>query len=68
VAGQALDISHSGLHRRARLNAAGDDETGFLTTLQEIVDTGQTPAERKLKLYHETWDESVESLFEEYAY
>ena len=50
-----LDIAASGLKARARLNGAGDDETGYLTPLREIVARGKTPAEELLDLYHGEW-------------
>jgi len=63
-----LDIAHEGLSARGRLNAAGDNETGFLSPLQEIAESGLTAADRKLALYHGRWNESVDPLFEECAY
>ena len=45
-----------------------DNETGFLTPLQEVADIGITPAERKLRWYHGKWGESVDPLFRECAY
>ena len=37
IAGEVLDIAAAGLAARARLNASGDNETGFLDPLREIV-------------------------------
>ena len=45
IAGAALDIASSGLSARARFNRAGDNETGFLDPLREIVRSGKVPAE-----------------------
>ena len=50
-----LDIAASGLKARARLNGAGDDESGYLSPLREIVASGKAPAERLLDLYHGPW-------------
>lgn len=65
---EVLELSRQGLARRKRLNASGDDESGFLTPLFEICETGQTPADRKLALYHGRWNESVDPIFSEMAY
>ena len=65
---QALQISREGLRRRARLNADGQDESGFLDVLQEIADSGMTPAERKLALYSGSWNGNIDPLFSQFAY
>jgi glutamate--cysteine ligase len=68
LATEALKIAGHGLKRRARLNQHGADETVFLDTLLEIVQMNQTPAERKLELFHGRWNGSVDPLFREFAY
>ncbi|MBK19824.1 MAG: glutamate--cysteine ligase [Rhodospirillaceae bacterium] len=68
IAGETLEIASSGLRRRNRLDAVGTDETGFLGTLYEIVDSGRTAAEEKLEKYHSVWNGNIDSIFEEYAY
>ncbi len=68
LAAEALAIARAGLSRRAIADRAGGDESGFLNVLQEIVDSGQTPAERKLALYHGAWKGSVDPIFSEFAY
>jgi glutamate--cysteine ligase len=68
IAQELIDLAQLGLAARGRLNAAGDNETGFLGPLQEVADTGVTPAERKLARYHGAWRESVDPIFTECAY
>ncbi len=68
LAREALKISAHGLARRARHNAKGADESGFLEPLLEIVESNQTPAERKLELFRGDWYGSVDPLFCEFAY
>jgi glutamate--cysteine ligase len=63
-----LEIAHQGLARRRRLNAAGDDETGFLTPLHEIVDSGKVPAERLLDLYHGAWGGDLSRIYDQTRY
>ena len=65
---EALKISAAGLQRRARSNASGADESVFLSPLIEIVEANETPAERKLALFHGSWNGSVDPVFREYAY
>ncbi len=65
---EALKIAANGLKRRARLNRNGADESIFLDPLIEIVQANQTPAERKLELFHGAWNGSVDPVFREFAY
>ena len=68
IAIEALKISHAGLRRRARADSCGVDESGFLEPLMEIAAAGETPAERKLALFHGEWNGSVDPVFREFAY
>ncbi|PJK15359.1 glutamate--cysteine ligase [Lysobacteraceae bacterium NML07-0707] len=65
---EALKISAAGLQRRAMRNAAGQDESAFLSTLIEMAEAGQTAAERKLALYHGEWGGEVDPVFRQFAY
>jgi len=65
---EVLTMARAGLRGRAALDRSGNDETGFLVALKEIVDKGQTPAEELLDLYHGRWQGSVEPVFEEFHY
>jgi glutamate--cysteine ligase len=68
IALELIALAGEGLTARARLNASGDNETGFLAPLQEVAETGVTPAERKLRQFHGPWQESVDPVFTECAY
>jgi glutamate--cysteine ligase len=68
IAKDVIELANDGLVARGRLNAAGDNETGFLNPLRDVVVSGVTPAERKLKLYHGEWNSSVDPVFTECAY
>jgi glutamate--cysteine ligase len=65
---EALKISAAGLQRRARRNRNGADESIFLTPLIESAEANETPAERKLALFHGEWNGSVDPVFAQYAY
>ena len=68
LARETLKIAAHGLERRARLNKNGADERIYLEPLIEIVEANQTPAERKLELFHGAWGGSVDPVFREFAY
>ena len=68
IALEALAISREGLKRRARLNGAGDDETGFLRELDEIAESGKNAAQRMLDSYHGRWNRDLSHTFKEHAY
>ncbi len=63
IAREVLTLARKGLARRARLDAAGQDETVFLKPLEAIVDTGRTEAQRLLELYDGPWKRQVEPVF-----
>lgn len=68
VARTVLPLARAGLARRGRVNAMGDDETGFLSTLEQCVDDGLTPAERLLREYDDVWGRDVSRIFASHAY
>ncbi len=65
IAGEVLAIARSGLNARARLNTAGDNESGFLAPLDEIVSSGKVPAQRLLDKFHGEWDGDIRRVYEE---
>ncbi|TXC71662.1 glutamate--cysteine ligase [Sphingomonas ginsenosidivorax] len=68
IAGAALDIASAGLSARARLNRAGDNETGFLDPLREIVRSGKVPAQVLLDRYHGVWGGDVSKVYDEASF
>jgi glutamate--cysteine ligase len=68
IALETLNIAREGLKRRNRLSGGMVDETGYLSELFEIAESGITPAERLLEAYHGRWDGDVSHLYGEYAY
>jgi glutamate--cysteine ligase len=65
---EALKIAGNGLARRNRQNSTGANETVFLEPMIEFAQANQTPAERKLELFHGAWKGSVDPVFREFAY
>ena len=68
IAAEALAIAQSGLAARARINSAGDNETGYLTELHEIVARGKSPAEMLLERYHGEWRGDVSHVYAEESF
>ncbi|TCP71088.1 glutamate--cysteine ligase [Sphingomonas sp. PP-CE-1G-424] len=68
IAGQVLDIAGAGLSARARFNRAGDNETGFLDPLREIVRSGKVPSEVLLEKYHGVWSGDVSKVYDESSF
>ena len=64
IAKEVLAIARSGLAARARINTGGDNETGFLEPLEEIVASGKVPAQRLLDLYHGEWNGDITRVYE----
>jgi glutamate--cysteine ligase len=67
LAFKMLDLAHGGLHRRARRDSAGEDETHFLDTLFSIASAG-SPASEMLRDYETRWGGNLERIYDEYSY
>ena len=68
IAQAALAISRQGLKSRALPDSVGEDETHFLSELDDIAASGVTPAERLLERYRTEWGGDVRQAFEACAY
>jgi glutamate--cysteine ligase len=67
LAREVLDIAAAGLTERAYLNAAGDNESGFLDPLRDVVASGKTFADRLLDRYHGEWRGDVSQVYREFS-
>ena len=65
LAREVLPIARAGLSARARLDSSGNNETGFLEPLEEIVETGKVPAQRLLDKFHGEWGGDIARVYEE---
>lgn len=54
IARVCLDLSHKGLKRRALKNQQGQDETIYLSYLEEIIHSGKTPAQKLIEDFQST--------------
>ncbi len=68
IAGEVLEIANAGLTARARLDPAGDNETGFLDPLREIVRSGKVPAQVLLDRYHGAWGGDLSRVYAEQSF
>jgi glutamate--cysteine ligase len=68
LARRVLEIASAGLRARGRLDWIGTSEDSFLTDLHRTAESGETPADRKVKLFRGQWQGSVRPLFEGYAF
>lgn len=68
LAREMLRISQEGLRRRARHDAIGTTEEGFLQPLFDLVERGYTRAEELLRRYELEWNRDLAPLFTEYNF
>ena len=68
LAGDVLEIASAGLTARAELNASGDNESGFLDPLREVVSSGMTFADRLLERFSGEWNGDVSHVYDDYSF
>jgi glutamate--cysteine ligase len=68
LAKQVLDIAAAGLTARGQINSMGDNESGFLNPLRQIVDSGKTPAEQLLEKYEKEWGGDLSKIYDEMSF
>ena len=69
LARDMISLARDGLKRRRRLDYySGQDESYFLDPIEEIVESGQTPAEVLLARFSGEWNGSVEPMFDALKY
>jgi glutamate--cysteine ligase len=68
IAGHIVEIASAGLTARNRLNSSGDNESGFLDPLREVVASGKTPAEVLLDKYHGEWKGDLSCIYDEMSF
>ena len=68
IAIQTVSIAHDGLKQRAVPGGKSPDEAAFLETLQEIAESGVSPAERLLEKFAHDWQGDINRVYKETAY
>ena len=65
---RVIATADAGLNARGALNSSGDNESGFLDPLREILASGLTPAERLLRRYEGEWEGDVGRIYSEESF
>jgi glutamate--cysteine ligase len=68
IAVDMVAIARQGLRNRERLDGGFIDEAIYLSELEQIAESGITPAERLLEKYHGDWNGDIDRIFEDCAY
>ncbi|EAR50361.1 glutamate--cysteine ligase [Oceanicola granulosus HTCC2516] len=70
LAGEVVAIARGGLKSRARPGLGGmvADERHFLHALEDSLETGQTPADELLEMYHGPWNGDLSRIYADYSY
>ena len=68
IAVDMVTIARQGLKNRARFSGGMVDERGYLSELEDIADSGLTPADRLLALYYGDWQGDVTRIYRDFAY
>tara|TARA_Y100000815_G_C12862280_1_gene319463 strand:- start:94 stop:501 length:408 start_codon:yes stop_codon:yes gene_type:complete len=63
-----LSISMNGLKKRGIVDAAGNDERGYLKDLYHAVSEGKNPSSRILDIYNEDEISFKKRIYEEFSY
>ena len=66
IAAEVLAIARAGLNGRNALNEAGDNESGFLGPLDDIVASGKVPAQVLLDKFNGPWGGDMSRVYEEH--
>jgi glutamate--cysteine ligase len=63
LAGEVLALSRAGLARRARLDEAGRDETGYLDPVMAIAESGRPLAQGLAERFTRDWQSEIAPVF-----
>ena len=65
---QVLDIAGRGLSASGQVNSMGDNESGFLNPLRQIVDSGMSPAHQLLEKFNGEWNGDLGRVYDELSF
>ena len=70
TAKEILEISKAGLKNRAKPGNGGlvPDECHFLNAIEEVLETGRSPACELIDKYNNEWNGDLKNVYQEYAY
>ena len=65
---EILDIATAGLNARGHVNSMGENESGFLNPLRQIIDSGMSPAHQLLEKYQGEWGGDLSKIYGEMSF
>jgi glutamate--cysteine ligase len=65
---EVIEIASAGLSARGEVNSMGDNESGFLNPLRQIVESGISPAHRLLQKFEGEWAGDVSRVYDEMSF
>ena len=65
---EVLEIAGRGLSVRGQVNSMGDNESGFLNPLHQIIDSGMSPAHQLLQKYEKEWGGDLDRVYDEMSF
>jgi glutamate--cysteine ligase len=65
---ELIAISKKGLKNRKRYDSSGNDETGYLNQLEEVVYSGKNQAVDMISIWEENEKEALKKIYEHYSY
>jgi glutamate--cysteine ligase len=68
VAREVVELARMGLEARGNFSSAGCDEQTYLQPLQDILETGETAADRLVVLYDGEWRSDLSRAFVQYSF
>jgi glutamate--cysteine ligase len=63
-----VEIAGNGLKRRRIASGTKGDECSYIETLQEIAESGISPAEKLLERFENDWGGDISRVYEETTY
>lgn len=65
---ELITIAKKGLKNRKIYDSSGNDETGYLNQLEEIVYSGKNQATEMLSIWNDNSKEAINKIYERYSY
>ena len=65
---ELITIAKKGLKNRKIYDSSGNDETGYLNQLEEIVHSGKNQATEMLSIWNDNNKEAINKIYERYSY
>ncbi len=63
-----ITIAKKGLKNRKMYDSSGNDETGYLNQLEEIIHSGKNQATEMLSIWNDNNEDAIKKIYERYSY